>query len=306
MIVAARSGIVGVPPHDLDLCFKVFFSSSGQTRSYEDGRLRHVLDSGGALVLAEAVPTGTVQRPRLDVSLWGDGNVQPEAASHLIDRFVGMLNLRLDLEPFYRRFELDPIIGNLAAQLRGLKPIRTQTMYESLIVSIIGQQISTIAAASMQRRLVDLFGEKIVIGGRTYRSFPRPAELAGASIGQLMRCALSTRKAEYIRDVSRSVVQGELDLESLGEVEDSEEVIQRLIVIRGIGRWTAELAAIRGLGRYDVVPADDIGLRKTIARYYGLERASGEDVRGIARPWGEWKGMATYYLYVASRLGLTI
>jgi len=296
--------MVGVPPHDLDLCFKIFFSSAGQTRSYEGGRLRYVLDSGDALLMAEATPTGAVKRPKIDISLWGVDRTRPEIASGLIDQFAGMLNLRLDLRPFYERFEYDPIIGNLASHLMGLKPIRTQTMYESLVVSIVGQQISTIAAASMQRRLVDLFGEKIVVGGRTFFSFPRPARLAAATIKQLMKCALSTRKAEYIRDISRSVIRGEIDLESLGSVKDSEEIIQRLIAIRGIGRWTAELAAIRGLGRYDVVPADDVGLRKTVARYYGLERASGEDVRRVAESWGEWKGMATYYLYVASRLGL--
>ena len=258
------------------------------------------------MYLVDVVPTGTVESPAVDLSLWGEAEADDAEIESIVELITQMANLRLDLRPFYRRFEKDRVIGSLAKQLLGIKPVRTQTMYEGLIVAILGQQISVIAAASIQRRLVERFGRRIALGGRTYYSFPRPSALAKATVEQLKECALSTMKAQYVRDVSRAVVGGGLNLDSLFGVKDSEEIIERLTSIRGIGRWTAEMAAIRGLARYDVVPAGDIGLRKNVAAFYGLKAASEEDVRGIARSWGEWKGMATYYLYVASRLSLSI
>ncbi|MGD1061008.1 MAG: hypothetical protein ABR879_06090 [Methanomassiliicoccales archaeon] len=304
--VLSRSELKGIPPHDLERCFSIFFSSSGQIRSYDGKTLRHVLDCGDELYIADIVSSGEVDSPAIDLTIRGEGKASRERLESLIELVSQMTNLRLDLRPFYERFEDDPVMGRLASELVGVKPVRTQTMYEALVVAILGQQISMIAASSIQRKLVDRFGESAVLGGKRYYAFPRPKRLAKATIKQLLECSLSTRKSEYIRDISRAVIDGELDLESLAEVKDSEQIILSLTDIRGIGRWTAEMAAIRGLARYDVVPADDVGLRKNVAHFYGLKSASGDDVRRIAESWGEWKGMATYYLHVASRLGLEI
>jgi DNA-3-methyladenine glycosylase II len=88
-------------------------------------------------------------------------------------------------------------------------------------------------------------------------------------------------------------------------MNNTKEMMEELTKIRGIGVWTAELALLRGLGRLDAIPADDIGLQRVISQYYrDNEKISAEEVRKIASSWGKWKGLAGYYLVVAELMNL--
>jgi len=79
----------------------------------------------------------------------------------------------------------------------------------------------------------------------------------------------------------------------------------KLSTLRGVGLWTAELAALRGLARFDAIPADDLGIRRSISHYYAkTSRIDNGEARRIAEAWGAWKGLAAYYLLVAERLGI--
>jgi DNA-3-methyladenine glycosylase II len=81
--------------------------------------------------------------------------------------------------------------------------------------------------------------------------------------------------------------------------------VRELSALRGVGVWTAELALLRGLSRLDAIPADDLGIRRAITRYYGRESRIGTtEARRIAEGWGEWRGLAAYYLLVAERRGI--
>ena len=84
---------------------------------------------------------------------------------------------------------------------------------------------------------------------------------------------------------------------------DSEAIITELVKLKGVGRWTAELAILRGMHRLDAFPADDLGLRRSIAqRYQRGGKISAEEARKIAEQWGEWKGLAAYYLLIADQM----
>ena len=138
-------------------------------------------------------------------------------------------------------------------------------------------------------------------------AFPTPQKLASATIEQLRLCGLSRRKAEYIRDISKLIADGKLDLEKLKNYEDSQEIIDELCKIRGIGVWTAKLTMIRGMHKLDALQADDLGLRRTISHYYCNDsRISSEEARKIAKNWGKWAGLAGFYLIVTERLGIII
>ena len=118
-------------------------------------------------------------------------------------------------------------------------------------------------------------------------------------------CGLTTRKGEYIRDISRQILIGDLDVEGFRRFMDTEEVISESIKIRGIGRWTAELTILRGLHRPDAFPADDVGVRRFISQFYlGGEKLSSAGARTFAERWGAWKGFVAYYLEVADLLGI--
>jgi len=116
---------------------------------------------------------------------------------------------------------------------------------------------------------------------------------------------ITSRKGEYIRDISRSIEKGNLDLESFKKVRDNADIVEALCQIRGIGRWTAELTMLRGLHRMDAFPADDIALRRMISRWYhnGKKISASEAVK-TAEQWGEYKGLASFYLEVAEYCGI--
>ena len=98
-----------------------------------------------------------------------------------------------------------------------------------------------------------------------------------------------------------------MDLEGIGKLDKTEDMINELSKIRGLGVWTAELVVLIGLGRLDALPADDIGLRRSISHFYcGDVRISSDETRKIAQNWGKLKGLAGYYLIVADMRGLGI
>jgi len=114
---------------------------------------------------------------------------------------------------------------------------------------------------------------------------------------------LSGKKAEYVRDASRMVADGSLDLQKLDGMEDLDSVLKALTAVRGIGRWTAEEILIRGMGRLEALPADDLGIRRIIShQYFHDERITAEQAREVAAGWGKWQGLAAFYLLVAESL----
>jgi DNA-3-methyladenine glycosylase II len=124
--------------------------------------------------------------------------------------------------------------------------------------------------------------------------------MALAWVDSLRRCGLSRRKAEYITGIAARIAARAVDLERLKQYLETQMILDSLCSLRGVGQWTAELTAIRGLNRLDVIPADDLGLRRWIAHYYCSEKTiTTVQARDIAEQWGKWKGLAGYYLVVA-------
>jgi DNA-3-methyladenine glycosylase II len=163
------------------------------------------------------------------------------------------------------------------------------------------------AAHSIERRIIKTFGSILNIGSHVYYAFPTPDQLNNAPADQLRGCGLSFRKIEYIKSISKLIVEGKLDLEKFKEYENIDKIIDELCKIRGIGKWTAELIVIRGLNRLDSFPADDIGIRRVISYYYCQGRKiSSDEAREIANKWGNWKGLASFYLIIAEILDIKI
>ena len=103
------------------------------------------------------------------------------------------------------------------------------------------------------------------------------------------------------------VVEGKLDLEGFNRYDDAQRIISELDRIRGIGPWTAELTITRGTHKLDVIPADDLGLKRIISHYYYRdEKISGTEARKVAEKWGQWKGLAAFYLIIADAMESTL
>jgi DNA-3-methyladenine glycosylase II len=303
--VTHRMTLTPVPPFDFDLTASIFSRGDPQFRTYDDGVFRQTLRLNDAAVLLKITSAGTTDEPRLKVELTSPLELtrkELQDARRLITR---MFNLDMDLRPFYRAVKGDPVMSRLVKNLYGLKSPVTPTVFEALIDSIIEQQISLIAARSMQVKLIRKFGEKLLVAGETYYLFPTPDALASASLRGLQECGLSGRKTEYIKGISMLVSTGQLDLDKFESYDDIDEIREELKTIRGIGDWTAEMTMIRGLHKMDSIPADDIGLQAKLAHFYRKEgRATSEDLLQVARKWGQYRGLGGFYMIVAHHVGL--
>ena len=156
-----------------------------------------------------------------------------------------------------------------------------------LVRSIVSQQISTIAARAIRKRLLELAGPE----GLT------AANLVRFTIEQLRSVGLSQQKAAYVADLSCKVREGVVDLRRLGRLSD-ERVVETLTQVKGIGRWTAQMFLIFALGRPDVFPHDDLGVRAAIRDRYGLgDLPDKKTSLTIAAPWRPYASVASWYCW---------
>lgn len=155
----------------------------------------------------------------------------------------------------------------------------------TLARSIVGQQISVKAAASVWARLVALAPRML------------PRQVLDAGYAELAACGLSRRKAEYIGDLARHFADGSLHVAEWAEMED-EAVIAELVQVRGIGRWTAEMFLIFGMLRPNVLPLDDLGLQRAIRlNYFKGRPVTLRSMQRVAAAWAPWRSVATWYLW---------
>lgn len=179
----------------------------------------------------------------------------------------------------------DAVLKRLIRQHRGLSPRSRGDAFTTLARAIVGQQISVKAADSVWQRL-----------GTTLDT-PSPHTVGAASVEMLRTCGLSARKADYLRDLAAHFVERGLAASRWEEFSD-EALIARLIEIRGVGRWTAEMFLMFHLARPDVLPLDDLGLQRALRLHYNNGRPlSPRRVRAITRQWEPWRSVATWYLW---------
>lgn len=237
---------------------------------------------------------GTVERPLLQL-------VYPQVHDHerteIHQKIKHMFSTHVNLVDFYALVTPDVAWRPLLKPLYGLRPIQDADLFESMVKIIIGQQLNVQFAATLVERLVDLGEERVTWGGRFLPVFPSPEQVANWSYDQLRERSFSQRKAEYVIDFARSVVDGKVDLESLRQMPD-EQVYEQLIPLRGIGRWTVECFLLFGIGRQDIIPAADIGVQNALQKLTGMEyRPREEEVRHITAKWAPFRSFVTYYLW---------
>jgi DNA-3-methyladenine glycosylase II len=209
-------------------------------------------------------------------------------------------NAAQDLRPFYAATADHSVLGPLTTSLRGLKAFRPTTLFEMLVIAVIEQQISLMAAHHIRERIVHRFG--VAVDGLTV--FPSVDALAEASREELMECGVSGRKSEYIGDLARMAASGTVDLEAWETLPD-EEIRERVTALRGFGRWSADYLLVRGLGRPDAVPVDDLGIQTLVGKVMGYERRlSAEELQAALEPFAPFRGLAVFYLLVGSRLSI--
>ncbi len=183
-----------------------------------------------------------------------------------------LFDLETDLTPFYEHLKADADLAFMTTDYYGLRLMGIPDLFEALCWSIIGQQINLTFAYSLKRRIVELAGEKIIYNGCLFHAFPPPARLATLTVEQLRALQFSGRKAEYLIGVAQAFESGEISKVLLMALPTTDEMVQKLTSLRGVGEWTAHYSLMKSLKIPTSIPYGDVGLYNALAALKGLPR----------------------------------
>jgi DNA-3-methyladenine glycosylase II len=183
----------------------------------------------------------------------------------------------------------DPILAPIIRRFHDRRLIDAPAVdpFSALVRTIVGQQLSTKAAATIHRRLLELLPDGIAT----------PGALDALTDAQLRQVGMSRQKSAYVRDLSAKAASGELHLDRLAEMTD-DQVIEALTKVKGLGRWSAEMFLMFRLRRPDVLPVDDLGIVNAIHRLYKLrKRPDAKRIRRLGEAWRPYRTVACWYLW---------
>ncbi|MBI3882527.1 MAG: DNA-3-methyladenine glycosylase 2 family protein [Verrucomicrobia bacterium] len=186
----------------------------------------------------------------------------------------------------------DPVMGKLIPMVGPFALKLKRGRFETLVRAIIAQQISTGAARSIRKRVATKLGGRIT-----------PEKLARETPATLRQCGVSSQKAGYLLDLAGKVVASEVRLHHLHRLDDA-AIIEELVRVKGIGEWTAQMFLMFCLGRPDVFPHGDLGIRNALKNLYRLrEMPDREAAHKLAAPWRPYATIASWYCWRSLELG---
>ena len=294
-----------MPPFRLDLTVWVLRRRPHNLMDRWDGETyRRVLLIGDQPVAVAISQSGPPEAPELRVQARGvepELETEAETSEILAAILTWMLGLDIDLTQFYRFAANHPRLQALIRDFRGVKPPRLPSLFEALVNAVAGQQISLTVAIHLLNRLTQAFGAPFLEKAGPAHAFPRPRDLAGLSPQALRDLGFSYSKARTIIELSQSLEAGSFSLKNLDTLDD-EAAIATLSRPRGIGRWSAEYALLRGLGRTRLFPGDDVGARRKLETWLDLKEPL--DYQGVSRVLAGFQpfGGLIYFHFLLSHL----
>ncbi len=229
---------------------------------------------------------------RWNVRAWG---AAPEEARRAVRQLFSFDHA---LEAFYHQVRAEPVLRGTDRTYRGLRMPRDPTLYESLLHSIIGQQLSVRAANTIKHRLFEATESFLEVEGVEIPRVPGPRELIRVGADGLRRVGLSHAKSQALLGIAEGEAAGRFANNAFA-TNPRDEAVKLLMQERGVGPWTAENALMRGVGRTDLFIAGDLGIRVALERFGVISRAAREEG---ARNWADrhypgWGSYATLYLW---------
>lgn len=185
-----------------------------------------------------------------------------------------------------RFLKRDPKLAKIIERVGDYKIKKRKNHFATLVEAIISQQLANSAAEAILRRFK-----------RLYPKFPKPIQILNTKDSMLRSAGLSKMKVGYLKDLAKKVERGQIKIKTLSKMND-DEIISHLTQVKGIGRWTAEMFLIFSLGRQDVFPVGDLGLRKGVQMAFSLpELPKPKEVEEIGMRWKPYRSVATWYLW---------
>lgn len=207
-----------------------------------------------------------------------------------------MLGCATDVSAFYALARHDQDLSALAEQFMGLKPPRFPTLFEALLNAFACQQVSLDVGLLLLNRLSERYGLSWTDDQRVAFAFPGPEHLANASEEQLRALGWSHQKARAVLELARLLTEAPHSFARF-ESMNNEDVRQALLPLRGVGRWTAEYVLLRGLGRIEVFPGDDVGAQKNLQRLLSLDKQpTYERMQTLTARWHPYAGLVYFHL----------
>jgi DNA-3-methyladenine glycosylase II len=263
---------------------------------WHNGQYSRVVVVEGQPVLLNAIHETAGVEPALMVTVESATPISERAtkeAGQLVHRTLG---LGVDLQPFYELAGDDPVIGPLAERFRGVRPPRFPTVFEGLINAIACQQVTLDLGILLLSRLSQRFGPQLIDQGAVLHGFPAATDLADVPEESIQELGFSRQKARAIQQLAARVVDTSVDLVGL-EALTNDKAVAELSRIHGIGRWSAEYVLLRGLGRVDTFPGDDIGAQNNLQRLFHLAgKPTYDRIRQLTSPWHPYEGFVYFHL----------
>lgn len=286
-----------VPPFRLDLTVWALRRRESNIVDRWDGRqYLRVFVFNNTPVKITVVSKKAINKPQFVVTLQAKAGLTDRLRKDVYLLIQKMLGPTIDLQSFYAISSKDDSLRLLTQQYRGVKPPRFPTIFEALINSIACQQLTLDLGILMINRLAKNFGMGFTDGEITYHAFPRPEDLAIASESDLKKLGFSHQKVHAIKELSINVANNKINLTNLEELTN-EEAIKFLSSLHGIGRWSAEYVLLRGLGRLDIFPGDDVGAKNNLQRVFHMDkRPSYEDISEMTSRWHPFEGLVYFHL----------
>jgi len=199
--------------------------------------------------------------------------------------------LRFSATAAYKHLRtVDPIVATLIQQHGPYRPRPAMDHYESLLRTILFQQLNGKAASSIQARWMALYGDR----------YPTPTELLATTDEAFRTAGISRQKTGYLRDVAERTLAGSLDLRNVEALPD-EEIITQITAVKGLGEWSAHMFLMFQLGRPDILPIGDFGVRNGMKIAYALpEMPTPAQAREIGEPWAPYRSVASWYMWRAT------
>jgi DNA-3-methyladenine glycosylase II len=283
------------PPYRLDFTVWALRRRPHNEVDRWDGSYRRALLVGDRAVGIRVVQVGGPDRPILRVEALRPDRCTAADLAVVRAQVVRLLGVDADLREFYALADADPRTSVLKDRFLGLRPPRFPGLFEALANAVANQQLSLEVGLTLLNRLTMTFGVAASEPDGLI-AFPTADAIVAASPDDLRRLGFSARKAEYLQGTADAVATGALDettLERAGRAGATRD----LVALRGVGRWSAEYVLLRGLGRLDVYPGDDVGARNKLRHFLGLDHDPGYDeIAELLRPWQPASGLLYFHL----------
>ncbi len=289
------------PPFRLDLTvWALRRRARNAIDSWDGERYSRLFEIDGVPALIVSSQISPPNNPELEILCIHRG--RRVAVNRLTEFVRRLLGLDVSLADFYKLAATNARLEALARRFAGFRPPRFPTAFEAAVNAVCCQQLSLEVGLELLNRLAAAAGARRTYDGTTFFAFPQPRDIARLSEERLRDLGFSRQKAATLSALATILSADESFLERLADL-DQDSVRTQLVGLKGIGRWSAEYIMLRGLGRLDVFPADDIAAQKNLRRWLaigsGVSQSAYERIHRALRKWCPYQGLVYFHLLLA-------